>query len=75
MDTVPLPGEDNGEMAARNIHDGKAWSALPEDAQKMFNSRVFNALTGIPDLANYDTDVNEEPTKRGGPNCGRDFCN
>lgn len=67
---MPLPGADKGEMAARNVHNGEAWSALPKDAQMTFSSRIFNALAGIPDLADYDTDVNEEPEQRGDQTVG-----
>lgn len=57
---MPPPGVDDGTLAERNIRNGHAWSALHHDGQEVFSTRLFHALSGVPDIGEYDTDVETE---------------
>lgn len=62
---MPLPGADDGDLAARNVHNGKAWSLLGDDGQMVFSPRLFHALGGLPYLVDYNTDDETEPMEWG----------
>lgn len=62
---MPPAGLGNGILAARNVHNGHAWSALPEDGQHVFNTRLFHALSGVPDIGDYETDEDGEERDMG----------
>lgn len=57
---MPPPGAANETLALRNVHNGHAWSALQEDGQHVFSTRLFLALSGVPDLGEYDSDEDSD---------------
>lgn len=60
MISVPSTVEENATLSTRNVNNGHAWTALSNNGQMVFSTRLFHALAGVPNLEDYDTD--DEPS-------------
>lgn len=59
LSLVPPRGRTEG-LKERNKHNGAAWKSLDEIEQKVFSSRIFFSLAGLPDFDTYEDWCNED---------------